>query len=70
MTNDVILVPKDEMNDQPPPPVSKSASKKEKLTKVAAEKKLAAEQQEIPVTNWIMPPEQQGYIQGNDRDCL
>ena len=70
MTNDVILVPKEETNDTPPPPVSKSPSKKEKLAKVPAEKKLPADPKEIPVNNWIMPPEQQGYIQGNDRDCL
>jgi hypothetical protein len=70
MTNEVILVPKEETNGTPSPQPSKSPSKKEKLTKVPAEKKLPAEQQQIPVDNWIMPPEQQGYIQGNDRDCL
>ena len=70
MTNDVILVPKEETNGTPSPQVSKSSTKKEKFTKVPAEKKLPADQKEIPVSNWIMPPEQQSYIQGNDRDCL
>ena len=70
MTNDVILVPKEETNGTPSSQVSKSSTKKEKFTKVPAEKKLPADQKEIPVSNWIMPPEQQSYIQGNDRDCL
>lgn len=47
-----------------------STVKEAAITILPAEKRLPAPQKEIPVNKWIMPPEQHGYIQASDKDCL
>jgi hypothetical protein len=70
MTNDAILVPKEESKEPIPPPSTKSSLKKQKPVTSSVEKKLPAAEKEFPVDSWMMPPEQHGYIQGNEKDCL
>ncbi len=70
MTNEIILVPGEETKETPSPQHGKSSRTKERFPALSAEKKLPADKKEIPISHWIMPPEQQGYIQGNDKDCL
>jgi len=65
--NESILVPQVGLKDTLPPQASLSSKKKEKTFSPNAQQPL---KKDVPVDKWIMPPEQQGYIQGNDRDCL
>jgi hypothetical protein len=67
MMNESALVPQVGLNDTLPPQAPVSPKKKEKTPFSKPQKPL---QKDVPVDKWIMPPEQQGYIQGNDRDCL
>lgn len=67
MTNDAILVPKEENKEPIPSPPTKAVSKK---SKPGIEKKLPTDEKDFPVKSWVMPPEQHSYIQGNDKDCL
>jgi hypothetical protein len=70
MTNETILVPPDDTNGTLPPPVNDSLAKKETHSNDLTEKKSAPPLNEVPVSHWIMPPEQHGYIQANEKDCL
>jgi hypothetical protein len=45
-------------------------STNKETTPPPAEKRSTAPPKDIPVKSWIMPPEQHGYIQANDKDCL
>lgn len=65
--NETTLVPQVGLKDTTPPQVAVPSKKKEKTESSKPQKPL---QKDVPVDKWIMPPEQQGYIQGNDRDCL
>ena len=47
-----------------------SAAKEAQPTILPVEKKLPVLQNDVPVNKWIMPPEQHGYIQANEKDCL
>jgi hypothetical protein len=67
MMNESTLVPQVGLKDTSPPQASVSPKKKEKTVSPRPQKPL---QKDLPVDKWIMPPEQHGYIQGNDRDCL
>ena len=70
MTNETILVPPDDTNGTLPPPVNDLPTKKEIPSSDLTGKKSIDRLTEIPVDHWIMPPEQHGYIQGNEKDCL
>jgi hypothetical protein len=71
MMNEVTLVPQAETKETNPLQVSKPSLNKEALIiSLPVEKRLLAPLKEFPVNNWTMPPEQHGYIQGNDNDCL
>ena len=71
MMNDIILVPPTEPKEISPLQVSKPLQNKEAIViALSPDKRLPAPHKEIPVGKWIMPPEQHGYIQGNDNDCL
>jgi hypothetical protein len=71
MINDVTLVTQDETKERNQLQVSKPSLNKEALIiTLPVEKRLPAPQKEFPVTKWTMPPEQHGYIQGHDNDCL
>ena len=67
--NDIILVPNTEM-DGVVPQVKSQATNEAPIAPLPAQKKLPESCHDIPVNRWIMPPDQHGYIQGNDRDCL
>jgi hypothetical protein len=67
MTNEIILVPQEEIKGTLPPQVNNPSPKNEADH---PEKKSVDQKKEIPVHNWIMPPEQHGYIQANEKDCL
>ena len=50
--------------------VRKPSQKKEAvIIALPVDKRLPAPK-DVPVSKWIMPPEEHGYIQGNDKDCL
>ena len=69
--NDIILVPPIETKDSKQLQVSKPSKSKEAVViPLPVEKRLPAPLHDLPVSQWIMPPEQHGYIQGNDNDCL
>ena len=69
--NEIILVPPGESKETTQLQVSKPSLNKEAvIITFPADKRLPAPLIEIPVSKWIMPPEQHGYIQGNDNDCL
>ena len=67
--NDVILVPTNETNESAPLQLSKTSEVKEAVL-TPVEKKLPEQSKNVPTGKWLMPPEQHGYIQANDRDCL
>ena len=71
MMNEIILTP---------PPTGKedtthlrvripSQNKEAVIIAPPVDKRLSAPK-DVPVSKWIMPPEEHGYIQGNDKDCL
>ena len=69
--NDIILVTPTELKETTPLQVRKPSQNKEALViPLPVEKRLPAPQHDLPVSKWIMPPEQHGYIQPNDNDCL
>ncbi len=69
--NDAILIPATEPKESKQLQVSKTSQSKEAvIIPLPVEKRLPAPQADLPVSKWVMPPEQHGYIQGNDRDCL
>ena len=70
--NDVNLISQVEIDEMNNLQVAKSASKKETpVISLPVEKKLLAPPaKDFPVDKWMMPPEQHGYIHGNDNDCL
>lgn len=69
--NEVTLVPPAETKESTQLQVSKPSLNKEALIiTLPVEKRLPAPQKEFPVSKWTMPPEPQGYIQGQDNDCL
>ena len=71
MMNEITFVPQAETKEKSQLQVSKSSLNKEALIiSLPVEKRLPAPLKEFPVKNWTMPPEQHGYIQGNDNDCL
>jgi hypothetical protein len=71
MMNDIILVPASETKDSTTLQVSKPSQNKEAVViPLPVDKRLPEPLKDIPVNKWIMPPEQHGYIQANDKDCL
>ena len=69
--NDIIFIPPTETKEVAQLQVSKPSTNKEAvIISLPVDKRLPAPLKEIPVSKWIMPPEQHGYIQGNDKDCL
>lgn len=69
--NDIILVPPVDAKEITQLQVSKPSQNKEAvIINLPVDKRLPAPQKDIPVSKWIMPPEQHGYIQANDKDCL
>lgn len=72
MMSDINLIPPAEATETKKLQISKPSSKKETpVIQLPVEKKLPAPApKEFPIDSWIMPPEQQGYIKGNDNDCL
>ena len=72
MMNDVNLFPFSETTESQKLQVSKASPKKETpVIPLPVEKKLLLPApKEFPIDTWIMPPEQHGYIKGNDNDCL
>ncbi len=69
--NDIILVPPVDTKEITQLQVSKPSQNKEAvIINLPVDKRLPAPQKDIPVSKWIMPPEQHGYIQANDKDCL
>ena len=71
MTNEITLTPQEEKQETVPSQAPKLiASNKELPATDVTEKKLPDPKKEIPVSHWIMPPEQHGYIQAYEKDCL
>jgi hypothetical protein len=71
MMNDTILIPPGESKEATQLQISKPSLNKEAvIITFPVDKRLPAPLKEIPVSKWTMPPEQHGYIQGNDNDCL
>jgi hypothetical protein len=70
MTNEIILVPQADSDGTILPPANDSSTKKETHSNDLTEKKSTPPLNEVPVSHWIMPPEQHGYIQANEKDCL
>ena len=71
MMNDIILIPPTEPKEVKQLQVSKPSQAKEALIiPLPVDKRLPDPQKDVPVSKWIMPPEQHGYIQGNEKDCL
>ncbi len=69
--NDIILIPLPEPKESSQLQVSKPTQNKEAVIIILPlDQRLPVPHKDIPVGKWIMPPEQHGYIQPNDRDCL
>ena len=68
--NDIILVPVELSAGPDQIQPAEVAFQKNNSNRELPEKKTVETVPEIPIRQWIMPPEQQGYIQANDRDCL
>ncbi len=69
--NEITLVPQVETEEVNPLLLSSPFSTKEALIiTLQVEKRLPAPLIDIPLNKWMMPPEQHGYIQGHDNDCL
>jgi hypothetical protein len=47
-----------------------SYNKDATVIKLPVKKEPVIPPKEFPVNKWIMPQEPQGYIKGNDNDCL
>ena len=71
MINKIDLVPQNAPIQTSPLQITPGSKNKEALIiTLPTEKRLTAPQREFPVSKWIMPAEPQGYIKGNDNDCL
>jgi len=69
--NDTNILSKEKLTEVQKLQTSQTSTNKEaQPIIIPAEKKSPVPQKEIPVNNWIMPPEQHGYIQANEKDCL
>ena len=69
--NDTNILSEEKLSEVQKLQTSQTYTNKETTSTILpAEKKLPAPQKEVPVNKWIMPPEQHGYIQASDNDCL
>ena len=68
--NEIILIPTTGTEETTPLQISKPSQNKEAvIIPLPVDRRLPAPK-EIPVSKWIMPPAEHGYIQGNEKDCL
>lgn len=71
MTNEVVFIPQNELPEVNKLEISYPSSGKETpVIPLPVEKRLPPAEKEFPISKWTMPPEPQGYIKGNDNDCL
>jgi hypothetical protein len=71
MMNETNILSEEKIIEPAKLPVSQTSTAKEVSAPApTVAKKLPAPAKETPVNKWIMPPEQHGYIQANDKDCL
>ena len=73
MMNEPALVPKESVIKTPQlKKSSRTPDKKDILLipPVKEKNEMPPPSKEIPVSKWNMPPEPDGYIHGNDNDCL
>lgn len=69
--NDTNILSKEKLSEVKKLQTSQASTNKESQPIILpVEKRLPVPQKEVPVDKWIMPPEQHGYIQANDKDCL
>ena len=69
--NDTNILSKEKLTEVQKLQTSQTSTNKEaQPIIVPVEKKLPAPKKEVPINKWIMPPEQHGYIQANEKDCL
>ncbi len=71
MISEIILVPEKETEVTYQRKLSRPfLLKKAIILDLPPEKLLPPPLKEFPISKWNMPPEPEGYIKGNDNDCL
>jgi hypothetical protein len=71
MTEDIDIVPfKEVVKKKDPPEMSDIPFFPKRRVNSPRETRMPDEQAELPVSEWIMPDQPQGYIKGRDYDIL
>lgn len=70
VTEDINIIPFNKVLKKKPPEKSGFFFNLNRQENIPGVMKLPDDQQELPVDEWIMPDQPQGYIKGRDNDLL